>query len=75
MTINEDQEETLTFIKEHFDRGNVGVLSDWERSFMRDQLSRWDEYGIETRFSPKQWNIIEKVEMALTTGNPSRGRR
>lgn len=72
MAINEDQEETLQYIFDHMNKGTAGVMTDWERSFMEDQKTRYDEYGTDIRFSPKQWAIIERIESALTSGKSTR---
>lgn len=36
-------------------------LTDWERSFMEDQVKRYDQYGDRTRFSEKQLDIMQRV--------------
>ena len=36
-------------------------ITDWERSFMADQVKRYEEYGARTRFSDKQMDVIERV--------------
>lgn len=40
-------------------------LSDWEKSFMADQEERFEQYGQDTRFSPKQMNIVKKCGQKL----------
>lgn len=37
------------------------VLNDWEEGFIKDQLTRYKEYGAETRFSEKQWDIVDRI--------------
>lgn len=36
-------------------------ISDWERSFLQDQAERVEKYGASTRFSDKQWKILDRV--------------
>lgn len=36
-------------------------VTDWERSFMDDQVTRYEQYGARTRFSEKQMEIIIRV--------------
>lgn len=40
-------------------------ITDWERSFMADQVKRYEEYGSRTRFSDKQMDVIERVYAKL----------
>lgn len=40
-------------------------LTDWERSFMNDQIERYEKYGARTRFSEKQMDIINRVYAKL----------
>lgn len=46
------------------------VISDWERSFLSDQAERVEKYGASTRFSPKQFAILDRV--AEKIGHPER---
>lgn len=36
-------------------------LSEWEANFMKDQKARIEQYGDGTRFSPKQMEVIRRV--------------
>jgi hypothetical protein len=36
-------------------------FSDFERSFIKDQVARSDKYGVNTRFSLKQENLVQKI--------------
>lgn len=36
-------------------------ISDWERGFLTDQQERVEKYGSSTRFSDKQWKILDRV--------------
>ncbi len=52
---------------------NEDALSEWELNFIQDQRKRYDEYGMDTRMSPKQWNILfraakEKLGLDLPDG-------
>lgn len=40
-------------------------LTEWERSFMHDQLERYETYGERTRFSEKQMGVIDRVYAKL----------
>lgn len=43
-------------------KDDFGVdLTDWERSFMDDQIARFEQYGARTRFSDKQMEVILRV--------------
>ena len=36
-------------------------FSDFEQSFIKDQVARSDKYGVNTRFSLKQENLVQKI--------------
>ncbi len=38
-----------------------GKLSDWEKSFLGDQIARTDQYGDDIRISPKQQGVLERI--------------
>jgi len=40
-------------------------ISEWERSFLSDQKQRLDQYGRDTRFSVKQFGILDRVAAKL----------
>lgn len=40
-------------------------LGTWERSFMDDQVKRWNEYGDDTRFSIKQVAVIDRINKKM----------
>lgn len=76
MVITEDERETLEFIRESLQiESKRRILTEWELNFIRDQLERFDQYGLDTRYSPKQWAIVTRIEESLQTGQSSRGRR
>lgn len=56
-------EDETAFLESMFaaidDHGHM--ISDWERNFMKDQKSRYEKYGDDTRMSPKQWTVIAKI--------------
>lgn len=37
------------------------IFSDFERTFIKDQLARSDKYGVNTKFSFKQENLVQKI--------------
>jgi hypothetical protein len=47
-----------------------GPLSDWERSFMKDQVARWEKYGEAMALSPKQWGVLRKIGKVLGVAEP-----
>jgi hypothetical protein len=36
-------------------------LTDWEKKFMEDLLEGFRQYGIRTKISKKQWEIITRI--------------
>jgi hypothetical protein len=40
---------------------NEEALTDWERAFVGDQMTRFDRYAEGTRFSEKQWGVLRRV--------------
>jgi len=36
-------------------------LTDWEKKFMEDILERFRQWGIKTKISPKQWEVITRI--------------
>lgn len=60
MALNDQEQEYLEAVIDHFTE-DPRPCNDWERGFMQDQCERFEEYGNDTRFSPKQWNIIFKI--------------
>lgn len=71
MALTEDAVETMEYIRDRVAQ-DAGVLSAWEKSFIQDQLDRYSQYGEQTRFSEKQWAVIEKIEKVLVNDLPSR---
>ena len=39
-----------------------GDVTIWEDEFLADLEERYAEYGKRTRISPRQWEIIERLE-------------
>lgn len=39
--------------------------SDWEKGFLKDQEERLEKYKTDTRYSPKQWAILDRVAEKL----------
>ena len=57
---DDDIQIKLNAFKEYGDDRGAD-LTEWERSFMTDQLARYEQYGSRTRFSAKQMDIIDRV--------------
>jgi len=36
-------------------------LTDWEKSFIENRLEAFRRFGRKTFFSPRQWEIIDKI--------------
>jgi hypothetical protein len=72
MSMSEGQVETLEYIFDRIKQGTADVMTEWEREFISDQQTRYEAYSNETRFSDKQWAIIERIEAALIEGKRSR---
>jgi len=36
-------------------------LNDWEKKFMEDLLERFRRWGMKTKISPKQWEVITRI--------------
>lgn len=50
--------------------GEEGKLSDWERGFVSDQLTRVEKYGQSIFLSPKQWAVLRRIH-ASVAGDPN----
>lgn len=65
MALNDDQRLKLEMViegaKERFDE-----LTDWEQGFLVSTEERYKEYGDNTRFSEKQWAVIERIYDKVT---------
>ncbi len=57
------EEEEMNYLQGIFDAFEAGPeeCNDWERGFMTDNATRFNQYGAETHLSEKQWAIIRKV--------------
>jgi hypothetical protein len=64
MALNADEEAWVDGLLARYQDEAKGC-STWEQSFMDDQVKRFTEYGNETRFSPKQWQILDRVAEKL----------
>lgn len=71
MAITAEQESFLSDLIERC-HAEEEKLNDWEKNFMADQAKRYEEFGAGINFSPKQWEILRKIEDVLTNGRPSR---
>lgn len=38
-----------------------GDLSEWERRFMENRIEAFRRYGMKTRISRRQWDIIARI--------------
>lgn len=66
-------DEKATFvgmIKKFHDNWNT--LNAWEKGFVEDQEKRFEEYGDDTRLSPKQWDMLRKIENVIDHGRSRR---
>lgn len=60
--MNEEENDQIQLYLNAFNEfGEDADLTDWERSFMEDQASRYEKYGARTRFSEKQMDVITRV--------------
>ncbi len=60
---NDDIQIKLNAYQEFGD--DCDELTEWERSYMEDQVKRYEQYGARTRFSEKQMVIIDRVYSKL----------
>lgn len=60
MPLTDEQEERLSDILNELSSYR-GLLTDWEMSFLDDQVRRYDEHGSEIRLSPKQWAVLNRM--------------
>lgn len=51
--------------------GNEGMVSDWARGFMKDQVERWTKYGKDMFLSPKQWAVLQRTAESIGYEGPS----
>lgn len=58
----EENDQIQLYLNAYNEYGDdCAELTDWERSFMDDQVKRYEQYGNRTRFSDKQMDVIERV--------------
>lgn len=67
----EDEKATFVGMIEKF-HANWNALNDWEKGFVEDQEKRYEEYGDDTRLSPKQWDMMRKIEGVIDNGRSRR---
>lgn len=60
MTLSNDQEQELNDIL-HALQDYYGDMSQRERSFVEDQVKRYDEYKSGMRLSDKQWKWLRDL--------------
>lgn len=44
---------------------NEDVLNEWENDFVSDLVDKLDDYGTDIRISPKQQEILDRIEGKL----------
>ena len=61
--MNEEETDHIELVLNAFNEfgDDCDEITDWERSFMEDQVKRYEQYGSRTRFSEKQMAIMERV--------------
>lgn len=64
MPISSEQEELLNAIFNEAE--GAPSLNDWEKSFLKDNMQRYKEYGAGINLSPKQWAVLEKIKEKCT---------
>ncbi len=62
--LTEDQISWLQSFFSLCDTNNT-KLNQWEQNFVRDQKTRYEEHGATIMLSPKQWNILNKIDAKL----------
>lgn len=60
MALSAKENEQLTDMLERI-RPNVDQLTDWQKSFIRDQMDRHAKYGDTMFLSAKQWAKIKEI--------------
>ncbi len=57
----EDNDKVQLILNGFTEFGDDADLTSWERNFMEDQVKRYEQYGDRTRFSDKQWEVMDRV--------------
>lgn len=60
MSLTDEEENRLVHLLSALEE-NSKLLSDWERSFVADQVKRFEEYKSNIRLSGKQWAVLQRV--------------
>lgn len=60
MSITTDEDERLQLILETL-KPIVHTLTGSSPQFVADQIKRYDQYGVDIRLSPKQWEWLENL--------------
>jgi hypothetical protein len=55
------QHEFLQTLLDTIEEEGKHRLNGWEDGFISDQFKRFEQYGDDTRMSPKQWAVIKKI--------------
>ncbi len=64
MPLSHEQEEKLNAIFNEVE--GASNLTAWERTFLKDQIDRYKEYGAGINLSPKQWAVLNKLYEKVT---------
>lgn len=70
MPITDEQVEWLEKLIGRCDEEHQ-QLSDWEHNFVEDQRKRFEQYGSKMFLSPKQLQVLQRIENKLD-GEPQR---
>lgn len=64
MALTPEQLEDLNDLLTGID-GEKDKMSQWEASFIQDQVDRLEKYGQSMFLSPKQWAVIRRIHVSL----------
>lgn len=64
------EEDYIRWLEDFFQRcdDNQTKLSEWEKNFVRDQHTRYEEHGAAMSLSPKQRAVLTKIDDKITEG-------
>lgn len=63
MALDHDEYEELGDILS--DAVGNNALNEWERQFVSDLNTKYEEYGQDTRVSAKMWDILRRIKAKL----------
>lgn len=71
MALSDNEFEALKTMMEALEpEVGSGILSEWQEGFIRDQISRFQQYERGMFLSDKQWEQIRKAYKAVTDLDP-----